>query len=431
MKKLIAILALLSLTGNIASAELLKNFKYDGKIEVHAFQQSNGDWNADVKDAKDNDTDTRVQINMGFELNDDADAVVSIIKNDREYGDGSQVVNDATGGGNGIMEQLYVEQAYMNLKGVFNMDHKLGRQYYGEEGSLIAYYGPEHWAYQPTLPVTGIDGWTGWYTNDKWNLHALLGNLVNDTLGPDRALAGVVANYDLSDELKLNGYVYQQNTQHGAGQVNDRLEIVGAKAHGMFAGFNYKAEIAKNFGRNNEVGGTVTPYAGVNNDNSYEGMAIKLNADYEMDIAGKLAFMGEYAMGSGDDNNADKKVEAFYAIASDYRPGIIWGGYNGTTGLTNLTTWNVGAKWMPESIEKLTLKAKLFGFAPTEDKGLTYDSYGTELDFVANWQHSENVGIKAYYAWLMPDSKYAVALNGAGAKDDAEKMLGAAFTVKF
>ncbi|MDT8286928.1 MAG: hypothetical protein RQ748_07455, partial [Elusimicrobiales bacterium] len=81
MKKVIAILALLALTGNIASAELLKNFKYDGKIEVNGYtSKNNTDGNSDTDDTT-SDVDTRVQIDMGFDLNDDADAVVSIVKN--------------------------------------------------------------------------------------------------------------------------------------------------------------------------------------------------------------------------------------------------------------------------------------------------------------------------------------------------------------
>jgi len=73
--------------------------------------------------------------------------------------------------------------------------------------------------------------------------------------------------------------------------------------------------------------------------------------------------------------------------------------------------------------------AKYFHFAPTEEP-TTYDVYGNELDLCANWKHSENVGVKAYYAMFMPDSDYAATVT-APDSDDATSVLGAAFTVKF
>lgn len=429
MKKVIAILALISLTGNIASAELLKNFKAGGSIEVNGYQVQNADYNDGAND-KINDTESRVTINASFDLNEDVSANVTAIKAGANY-DGS--ANNTAAGDTIDIFRFY--ETNIVLKGVFGFDHKLGKQFYGEQGDLVVYYGPQGWPYTINLALTGtnsLDGWTGWYETGKWNLQGVYGK-DTDTTGAapdtDQDLTGIVAKYDMSDDMKLGGYLYQYNTQGGAAP-HDRLQVLGVKANGMLSGFNYKAEVAKNMGRNN---GTAvnTPYAGALTDNSYEGMAFLANASYEMDMAGKLTLMAEYGMGTGDDNATDDKVEAFYGIQSDYRPGLLWGGYGltgvaGFAGLTNLTTWNVGAKWNPSSVEKLTLKAKLFNFSPTEDAGLAYDTYGMEFDVCANWQHSENVGVKAYYAMFMPESKYSGA-----ATDDSTTMLGAAFNVKF
>ncbi len=433
MKKLIAILALLALTGNIASAELLKNFKYDGKVEVNAYQVRNMDYNDGAKD-KENDTNTRVQVNMGFDLNEDADAVVSIVKSDRQYGDGSQDVNTIT-------TLLDVEQAYLNLKGVFGMDHKLGRQYYGNEGDLMIYYGPQGMPYNyggwsaNGLGVTGLDGWSSGYSWDKLHLGFLLAKDTNDNVATpdsDEDVAGITAKYNMSDDMTLGAYVYQNNTQAGnvAGS-NDRLQAIGVKADGMVKGFKYHAEFAKNMGKNNNNVSAL----GAAGMNDYSGMGFLANASYEMDLKGKLVLKGEYAYGSGDDNTTDDDVEAFYSIQSDYRPGLIWGGnfitgVPGGAGISNLTTWNIGAMWTPASQEKLTLKASLLNFSPTEDTlngvSIGYDTYGMEFDLCANWQHSENVGVKAYYAMFMPESDYSGA-----ATDDTLSLVGAAFNVKF
>ncbi|MDQ7773557.1 MAG: alginate export family protein [Elusimicrobiales bacterium] len=401
---------------------------------------------SDAAKDKVNDVDTRVQINMGFELNDDVDAVVSAVKANRQYGNTTATPSTSNAeDANTVLDNFFFEQAYLNLKGVFGMDHKLGRQYYGEEGDLIIYYGPQGMPYNygtfaaNGLSVMGLDGWSSGYSWDKLHMGFLLakdGNDIAGTIDDDKDIAGITAKYDMSDDMKLGAYVYQYNTQAGDAAAvtgpNDRLQVLGVKADGMFSGFKYHAELAKNMGKNN---GTI--YAlGTTGMNDYSGMGYLVNASYEMDLAGKLTLMGEYASGSGDKNTTDDDAEAFYGIQSDYRPGILWGGFDITgtaNGITDLTTWNVGAKWNPSSMEKLTLKAKLYSFAPTEDKTGTakaYDAYGMEFDLCANWQHSENVGVKAYYAMFMPEKDYAQR-NSLTAKDDVASVIGAAFNVKF
>lgn len=439
MKKVIGIIALLVFAGNIASAELLKNFKYDGKIEVNAFQRNNADYNENAADKR-NDVDTRVQLNMGFDLTEDVDAVVSAVKADRQHGDNSQDANTA-------LDNLFFEQAYLNLKGVLGFDHKLGRQYYGNEGDLIVYYGPQSWpfptdnvaAFGNVLGVTGVDGYTGWYKYGKWDFHGVLAKETNTNAAADTDtdLFGLVAKYDLRDDLKLGGYVYRMNHQSGlVAGPSSHLDTIGVKANGDFMGFDYAAEIAKNMGLYNETLETAGYLTGVEQTGDFSGMAFKANLKYGMDLAGKIEFMGEYAMGSGDNDTTDDKVEAFMTPNSDYRPGIIWGGNHmavGGNGLSNLTTFNLGAKWNPSMIEKLTLGAKFFNFAPTEKLAGTaksYDTYGNELDVTAGWQHNESVGLKAYYAMFMPNKDYAQR-NSLTASDDSTSVLGAAFTVKF
>jgi hypothetical protein len=52
---------------------------------------------------------------------------------------------------------------------------------------------------------------------------------------------------------------------------------------------------------------------------------------------------------------------------------------------------------------------------------------GNELDGVLTWTHSASVSVTGYYAMFMPNKDNL----GAGAKHDAETMMGAAFNVKF
>lgn len=428
MKKVIGLFAVVALVSSVASAELLKNFKYDGKVEVNAYQTTNAnDFNSKIKD-KNTDVETRVQLNTGFDLNDDANAVVSVVKNNRHQGDAKENVNT-------IQAQLVFEQAYMNLKGVLGIDHKLGRQYYGNEGDLIVYYGPNMYPYTNSLPVAALDAWTGWYKTGKWDMHAVYGKIANTCNAPladtDTNLSGFVAAYNLQDNLKLGAYVYEQKDMKAAAATDLTRDVVGVKANGKFVGFDYYAELAKNYGR--QAAGPV----------NYAGTAFLANAKYGYDLMGKWTFMGEFAMGTGDDKTTDKKNKAFHSISSDYRPGAIWGRY-WVAGLnsdpvlsiadTGLTTWNLGAKWNPSKVEKLDLGLKYHYFAPSVTKQdavkIGYTAYGTELDFTANWKHSESVNVRGTLAAFMPDKKYVTTCFGT-TKNDAINYMGLDFMVKF
>ena len=431
MKKVIGMLAVVALVSSVASAELLKNFKYDGKVEVNAYQITNGnDLNSKLKD-KNTDVETRVQLNTGFDLNDDVSAVVSVVKNNRHHGDVQENVNT-------IQAQLVFQQAYMNLKGVLGMDHKLGRQYYGNEGDLIVYYGPTGYTYYPGLTVSALDAWTGWYKTGKWDMHAVSGkvsplNTCNvGTADTDVNLNGFVAAYDLMTDLKLGAYVYEQKNMQALYTTDITLDVVGVKATGKFMGFDYYGEVAKNYGHAINAA----------TDKSYTGTAILANAKYGYDFLGKWTFMGEIARGSGDKKSTDKKNTAFHSINSDYRPGAYWGrlqtgiGNSDPTNVINhtgLTTWNVGAKWNPSKVEKLDLSGKYYYFAPTETKldgtKIGYTTVGTELDLAANWKHSESVNVRATLAAFMPNKKWAT--TGGYVKHDTVNYAGLDFIVKF
>src|SRR3989339_70580 len=119
MKKVIGMLAVVALVSSVASAELLKNFKADGKVEFNAYTTNNNtDSDADLKD-KTSDVDARVQLNATFDLAEDVNAVVSAIKNNvitgRQFGENSEDANT-------VLSNLFFEHAYLNLKGVLGFD---------------------------------------------------------------------------------------------------------------------------------------------------------------------------------------------------------------------------------------------------------------------------------------------------------------------
>jgi hypothetical protein len=408
-------LALVALVGNIANAELLKNFKADGQINVNAYGVNNADFNKKLND-KTSKTDTRVIINAGFDLNEDVNAVVSAVKCNRQYGQASESsVNTA-------LDSFFFEQAYLNLKGVLGLDHKLGRQYYGEAGDMIVYYGPAMWPFPSkiTLANPAIDGWTSSYKYGNWDFGAIIAKQKQSvTLGQegkqDINLSGLTAMTKVAD-VNLNGYVYQKVDNNTSVGNNDYLDVLGIKAKyaiPQVKNLNVAGEYAMNMGKM------------TNGDLKHTGFAYKINADYGMDLMGKLGFDAEYVFQSGD-GKVNNKDESFQDINGDYRPGVIvGGGFSTIAGLgSGMLTYNVGANWTPEKLSKLNVAAKYYNFSADKKLTLGDKHLGNEYDLVATWTHSANVDVKGYFAMLQPEKKNY-------AKHDMQTMMGAAFGVKF
>lgn len=420
MKKVIGILALLALTGNIASAELLKNMKWTGGAEI---KNATGQKSVVAAKSDWSNTFSRFTLGANFDLNEDINAQVTAVKGDfRKYGDaaGSQSVDNITA-------NVLFTEAYVSLKNVLWLNHKFGRQYYGKAGDMVIYYGPTFGANNgvANFAVSALDGWYGEWMKNKWTVTGLAAKVdENSTTNPqDINLYGVTGKYDYSEEVKASAYFYQADSRDDTvapAYQHNTLDVAGAKVEGKFEGIGYGVEYAMNMGKNEQVAVGASAI-------DYTGTALKVNLDYALDAKefGKFEFMGEYGVGSGDETSADEDEE-FYGINSNYQPGMIFGTYGvGQTmnGIGNLTTMNVGLKYMPKQIEKLSIGAKFFTFAPTEEP-TTYDAYGTELDLCANWKHSENVSLKASYAMFMPEEDFA-------GKDTTETLMGFDVVLKF
>lgn len=409
MKKVIGILAVVAFAANMASAELLKNAKYNGSVEVKSVTVANyPGFDADLKQ-KYSQTTSRVMLGVNFDLNDDVNAQLTAVKCDyRNYGTASQDLNT-------LQSNVKFEEAYMNLKNVFGVNHRLGRQFFGNPGDMVVYFGPTSNLGQ-AYSASALDAWYGEYKKDKLTVGALMGKVTENSLTAmrDKDVYGVTAAYDYRAELQPSLYIYQVDDRV-ASVVSAKPNIAGVKVTGKYQGVGYGAEFAMNSGNNGAT--------------DYTGTAMKANVDYALDAktAGKFVFMGEYAMGSGNDTTTADKEEGFQAVNSNYVPGLLFGGVDGNSGLNDLTTFNIGATWIPQQLEKLTIGAKFFNFAYAEDKGTapnTYTAIGTELDFSATWKHSDNVGLRASYAMFVPSSDYNVTT-------DAANLLGLDLVVKF
>src|ERR1051326_3634860 len=137
-KKLACLSCALALVYSIslpARAELLKNFKSDGSIEVKSFSIDNEtDFNGTADDYR-GETRTRIMAGGAFDLLDDVHARVLLRKNNRLYGQAAENANS-------VQTALSVDNAYAKIDKVFKqIDLTMGRQFYGDSTDLLIYYG--------------------------------------------------------------------------------------------------------------------------------------------------------------------------------------------------------------------------------------------------------------------------------------------------
>jgi hypothetical protein len=423
MKKILAMVTAVVVVSSFASAQLLKNFKLDGSLlEVNAYNLNNADFDKNQPD-KTGDVDTRLILNMSFDLNDDANAVVTLVKNNRQWGTKSETINEnTTMVTDGILNNLYVEQAYINLKGVLGMDHKLGRQFYGNPGDLVIYYGPKMWPYQQgnVGDVNAIDAFVPMYSYKDWAFTGIIGKEKRNASNLGTNLSGIDIKKKI-DRFNLNAYYYYK-VDNTAVPASNKLGLYGFRANWecrYLEGLNLGLEYDHNAGSDNIY-------------NKYKGYAYKVNAGYTTDkVAGKLGLNAEYVYLSGDNNLSDTDNKTYTSIADDYRPGIIYGGFGlDTTYVTPIGTgakvFKAGANWTPEKLNKLNLAFDYINAKVAEKNLGMKDTIGSEYDIVATWNHSDKISLKGYYAMFKPEKD-----NVSGQTDDMYTAVGGAFVIKF
>ena len=424
MKKLLgSTLALAMLVPAGANAELLKNFKASGSLEVSAVSANNiTDINTRTYD-KIGNAQTRVMVHGDWDLLDDVHARVSLTKNDRTYGSGSQNLNT-------VQSALLVDESYVKIDKLFGgLDTTLGRQFYGEAGDLVIYFGPKYQLYG--MPVTALDGGRFDWNGEKVGATLLAAKVTGSGLGVSNTgnvnLQGLDIHAKAMDNMSAAAYVYRRETVLSGNTTtppitgvvgNDILYVAGLKAKATMGIAWLKAEIAKDFGQNRRLDAVSgIPYAFTGN---YTGWAAKVNLGAKVDLnnLGAVTGWGEAGIGSGGSSSN----RSFQAIAGDYRPGGIYGrfgtgasqvlgggapGFDGNT-LSNRVIVGAGVKVTPAALSKLTAGVSAWNYrfqnaadanviAAKGNKGI-----GTEFDLDLTWAHSENVSVSAGVGSLQP-----------------------------
>jgi hypothetical protein len=426
MKKLLgSTLALAMLVPAGANAELLKNLKISGSIEVDAVSANNvSDFQTRQYDTI-NTVQTRLQTHADWDLLDDVHAHISLDKNNRTYGTVAETAQN-------VENAVTVDEAYTKIDKVFGyVDVTLGRQYYGEPGDLVIYYGPKYNLYG--MPITALDAgrldWNGEKVGVTFLASKVVGSAIATTAIPVTTdsgnvdLTGIDVHFKPTENVTGSAYIYDRTTiRSGANPGganppnvvgNDYLYLAGLKGKVTIGGAWLKAEFDKDFGSNRTYNG-----AGVSTFNgNYTGMAAKADAGYKADLGvGALTGWGQYGIGSGG-SSANR---SFQAIAGDYRPGGIFGrfiaagsvpGLSASAGfgstLTNLQVVGVGVKANPSALSKLTAGLSWYNYrfqniagaraiaigsgSPASFTGS--NQIGNEADLDLTWQHSENVAL--------------------------------------
>lgn len=455
--------------GQANASELFKGLTFGGQIDLQATAAQNvTDFRTRAGTTNGNDrigdAQTRVLLNAGWTILDDVSAMVTLRKNDRTWGtaggtaqaapSNSQAVDAA-----GILGNVFVDQAYFKIAKLAGaVDATFGRQFYGESGDAVVYFGPSDKALYG-LPVQALDAARFDWSNDMLGVTGIVAKVTGHALG----VAGATQDVDLrginvmlkgNDSLSGGAYLYNR-LQHatgasgaaatgaGAGAFaasgrNDRLYVVGAKAKAMLGQAAWVGgEIAKNFGDNRLQ--NVTNFA-----SRYTGWMAKVDAGMKAELAGLGAVapwvhLG-YGTGQGDLNS--NQNNAFTAINGDYRPGTIMGrfsvlgaeqlggaigafGANGVSNntLSNRKIWGAGVKVTPGMMSKLTAGLAFWDFntqtaaspvAPGGSAAFAGNRHiGSEVDLDLSWKHSDNVMIGAGVAQFQPGGLVKEAIQPA------------------
>ncbi|MFA6317655.1 MAG: hypothetical protein WC943_09560 [Elusimicrobiota bacterium] len=403
MKKLLgSVLAIAMLVQpGVASAELLKNFKLSGNVDMQSQASRNvldfvtrqdpkmNDASGTLEGAERptfndrmNDAQFRVIVNMDWDILDDVHAKVTLGKNDRAWGtNGGTAMSGlyatqtakqtvGVGGGTNVLGQLFVEQAYVKIDKVFgHVDATVGRQYFGEAGDVIIYFGPRNVYGQPVNALDAVRA--DIYGLPYVNITGIAGKAVGSALYSATNNSGSAADQDVRgfnmqlkdvENIGAEFFLYNRLT-HARGALgftgddispqtntgrNDYLTVYGLRGKVNFGGFTAKMLFAKNNGANRarttyswdknqdgiyqanldaKANPTSASELYLTPSSSYSGWAWTIDAEFKAEIEDIASFTPwmHFAMGTGRNSLADAKNQGFMSINSDYSPGTIYG----------------------------------------------------------------------------------------------------------
>jgi len=467
--------AAMALQPALSGAELLKNFKVDGSLETQAVSARNISFLSTPSFEQIGDAQTRILLNLGWDLLDDVHANVTIRKRDRIYGTPSQSAF-------GVQSVAFFDQANVKIdKLIGDVDAKVGRQFFGEPGDLVAYFGPQYNIYGLGFISRALDAGRFDWANDQVGVTGVVGKIIaaapqGGVTGTDSGgtfdLQALIVTLKGNENLSGGLQVYRE-VQHES-FVNDRnpddyLWVPGAKAKWTAGGAWVKGEVDKNFGEDRAL---TNPFPNVINTgvplDNYDGWAFLVDAGYKADVAGfgGVTPWGQFGAGSG----GSRPGNTFQDIAGDYRPGAIYGlfapgsprfgggGSPTTLGsggnaflpissetLSNRVIWGFGVKAAPSNWPKVSGGVSFWdyrfqtssggGGAHTIVAGQVADGgnkhLGSEADINVNYNHSDNVSTGITLGQFWPGGAVKNADSIVGVPSSPATLAQANLTIKY
>lgn len=395
MKKLLGLFLALTMAWPV-SAAVIDNVQAIGEIEVI------GSSNNISEEIYNNTTGaaSRVMAGLSAELTQDVQANVLFLYD--------TAWNGATQGKdlNTYQDEITLAEANVVLSNLFDrFELTVGRQFYGEEGSTIMYFGPRHGyiaalAQNPALPVDymSLDAAKLTYSDDKINVTLLAGKYTPIAIAgaPAANLYSVDFGWHATDALYAQLYGYTLTNMTKLGEDEDLYGYYGAKL--TYAPEAYKVSVEYDRAHSGDR------LIKESHDNSY---LVKVDAALNLNAFTPRA-MFYYQKGDP-------------SLLSDFRPGLIFGKtitLVPSESLADTRIFNVGVDY---AWNKWTFALDGFSF---QDR-TAQESSTWEADLTATYQHNENVSLFAGLAYAAK----GFALNGLDQQDTTLYQVG--MNVKF
>jgi len=401
MKKLLGVLLAITMSWPV-SATVLSNVEVKGEIQTIASDVKNGlEWDIYNRGAW-----TRAMAGLSADLVEDVTANI-LFQYAYQWGENNEE-NFGFSNGEGI-KLVNANVALHNLLCAFDLT--VGRQFYGEDGSAVIYFGPNHYNAENGAYATALDAAKLTYSDDVKSVTLLAGRVADVTGGYVNAMvppgysAGLESNVfggdvklNVTDNFTMQGYLYDftdansvisDGTDTEAHHVPARMEwdhigVWGTKLALNTEAFRASAEYARNFAGKRFIKEHGAGHAGLEDQTEF-GTGYMVKADIAADIKAVTA-RGSFVYAK----------EGFLS-QGNYAPGLLMGHVYSANMLYNifnyselgLRMFNVGFDMKPA--DKWTVS--LDGYAFQGRNGQHAATW--EADLTAKYAHNEYVELFA------------------------------------
>ena len=374
MKKFLALAFVALFSTSVLAAEFgLKNFEFYGEGLVTGFSVFNNyTTNANV-----GFVNTMNVLGVKFDVSENifANIAAGYIANWGDSADTGKSVQD-------YLDNIRIVEANLTFKDLFdveNLSAKVGRQFYGDNDSMVMYFGPEANRFAFDADVVSLDALTLYYDYENLKANAVYANYQDRAwwgISNNFTIMGFDVKYAAHEMVDVQAYMYDiENENIGAPRHHT---LTGIKPAFKLDGFKASVEMAKQFAGEQVFSDDTTAL----NTNF-----IKVDASFEIE---KFTPRAMYFVRGGEGKS--------FMDFGTFAPGLI---YSNTIGSNDEQIVNAGVDYKHN--DKLILFFDYFNFGQRDGD----NTFGNEVNLKARYQYTENVGINAGYGYFIADDKFS------------------------